>query len=124
MHRTDILKFLLGAVTAAVLAFLIYQLPPVHERLEWRVDLLRAYIGGIIYPADRAPTPIARASMDPRALNSLHAHRPGRPAHPGSGGPAIRSPDRRTPAYPPADRGAHAHPDPASGPGKARAARL
>jgi len=69
MQHKFILKFLAGAVFAGLLAFLLYQIPPIRDRLSWRFELLAAYVGGVIYPADRAPTPqptsLARASSAP-----------------------------------------------------------
>ncbi len=68
MQRTYFLKFMAGALTAAVMAFLVYQVPPVHDRLEWRMELLAAYLGGVIHPADLAPTPLAQDTLDAHSL--------------------------------------------------------
>jgi hypothetical protein len=68
MQRFTFFKFMLGALTAVVLAYLIYLVPPVHDRLEWRMDFLMAYIGGIIHPANQIPLPVAVVSLDPHSL--------------------------------------------------------
>ncbi|HVN53940.1 MAG TPA: C39 family peptidase [Anaerolineaceae bacterium] len=90
----------MGAFTAALLAFVVYQIPPVHGRLAWRVDLVRAYIGGMIYPADRAPTPIARASMDPRALTLYTPPAPATRPTPAADSPSDPSTAAPQPALP------------------------
>lgn len=38
--------------------WLLYQAPPLRERLSWRIELARAYIGGVIHPAGAVPTPL------------------------------------------------------------------
>ena len=45
-------------IPGLLLAFLIYQVPAVHERLSWRVELAQTYLRGIIYPAGAVPTPL------------------------------------------------------------------
>jgi len=40
-----------------LLAVLLYQIPAVHQRAAWRLDLATTYLRGVIYPADAAPTP-------------------------------------------------------------------
>jgi len=67
MHRTFIVKFLLGALTAAGLALLVYQIPPVHDTFSWRLELAATYLRGIVYPADRMPMPLASAGVSPGA---------------------------------------------------------
>lgn len=57
MHRSTLLKFAAGAVCAAAILYLVYQLPPVHSRLSWRMQLLQAYAIGLIHRADVQPTP-------------------------------------------------------------------
>jgi hypothetical protein len=56
MQRSFIVKFLLGAGSAILVIFLIYQLPPVHERLFWRVDFALTYLRGVISPPGALPT--------------------------------------------------------------------
>ncbi|MGH2606364.1 MAG: C39 family peptidase [Anaerolineales bacterium] len=53
--------FSLGAVLTALGLFLIYQLPPVKYRVEWRLDALNGIVRGWIRPAETLPTPIGMA---------------------------------------------------------------
>ncbi len=55
-------KIVLTLVGLALLAALVYQIPPVKERLYWRVELAVAYLRGVIYPARAVPTPGPSAS--------------------------------------------------------------
>lgn len=41
-----------------ILAVLAYQLPPIHRRLAWRMDLAITYLRGIVYPVGPVPTPL------------------------------------------------------------------
>lgn len=43
-------------VVLALLAVLIYQLPPVKQRLSWRLDFAMAYIRGVLNPVEALPT--------------------------------------------------------------------
>ena len=47
-----------------VLAFAVYRLPWVNQRLSWRLDFARAYMRGVISPIEAVPTPVALASSD------------------------------------------------------------
>ncbi|RMF44052.1 MAG: hypothetical protein D6755_09685, partial [Anaerolineae bacterium] len=38
-------------------AFLLYRWKPVNRRVAWRMDLVRTYLRGVLYPADTMPTP-------------------------------------------------------------------
>lgn len=53
--------FSLGAVLTALGLFLIYQLPPVKYRVEWRLDALNGIVRGWIRPAESLPTPSGMA---------------------------------------------------------------
>ncbi len=51
-----------------ILAVLAYQLPPIHRRLAWRMDLAMTYLRGIVYPVGPVPTPlkpIDQPTVDP-----------------------------------------------------------
>ena len=50
--------FLLGALLAAAVLWLVYQLPPVRDHLEWRFDAAGGVLRGWLRPADRLPTPV------------------------------------------------------------------
>lgn len=49
--------FLVGAGTTFALLLALYHLPPVKDRLEWRVDKAEGIVRGWIYPGDTLPTP-------------------------------------------------------------------
>ena len=55
----------LALPAALVLAWLLYQLPPIHDRLFWRVELARTYLRGVIHPAGAVPTPLPQPSATP-----------------------------------------------------------
>ncbi len=42
-----------------LLVLLFYQLPPVKQRLGWRIDFFFTYVRGVINPAQPLPTPLA-----------------------------------------------------------------
>ena len=44
-------------------AFLIYLLPPVRARVDWRLDLARTYLRGVFNPAGPLPTPEDRPTQ-------------------------------------------------------------
>jgi tetratricopeptide (TPR) repeat protein len=58
---------LLALPVLLVFGWLVYQIPAVQARLSWRVELARAYIGGVIHPAGPVPTPLPTQTA--RALN-------------------------------------------------------
>ncbi len=89
MQRGSIVKFLLGAASALLVLFLVYQLPPVHQRLSWRVDFALTYLRGVISPAGALPTarplptspatataPVAPAPTTPPAATPLPSEPP------------------------------------------------
>jgi hypothetical protein len=45
-------------IIGVLLAILLYQLPPVNQRLSWRVDFALTYLRGVIHPAGPLPTPL------------------------------------------------------------------
>ncbi len=49
---------LLLLAVLALLAVLIYQLPPVKERLGWRIDFALTYIRGVLNPVEALPTAV------------------------------------------------------------------
>ncbi len=52
---------ILGSILLA--AFLIYLLPPVRTRVDWRLDLARTYLRGVFNPAGPLPTPEDRPTQ-------------------------------------------------------------
>ncbi len=57
-------QLLIGGAALLLAAVLLSRWEPVHRRLAWRVDLARAYIGGVIHPADAMPTPLPVPSTE------------------------------------------------------------
>jgi tetratricopeptide (TPR) repeat protein len=49
--------FALGALAASLGAWLVYQVPPVKERLEWRLDAAGGIVRGWLRPGDTLPAP-------------------------------------------------------------------
>ena len=66
ISRTTILGIL---VALPVLSILLYQLPPVKQRLGWRLDFARAYLRGVVRPVGEVPTalpqPVMRVTSNP-----------------------------------------------------------
>ncbi len=63
-----ILTGCLGLIGVLLVGFLVYQLPPVNERLAWRVEYAGIYLRGIINPVQ--PLPTAAAVDVPSAIPS------------------------------------------------------
>jgi tetratricopeptide (TPR) repeat protein len=56
-------RFVLGAVAAALVMALIYQLPFVKFQLEWRIDRAAGIVRGWLNPGDTLPTPAGQPQM-------------------------------------------------------------
>jgi tetratricopeptide (TPR) repeat protein len=56
MRQFFLLYFLLSLVLIALIAALVYRLPPVNSRLSWRVDFALTYLRGMVSPAGPLPT--------------------------------------------------------------------
>src|SRR5688500_14197285 len=52
MHRRYLIFSILGVVGLCLLAVLAYNLPPIHDRLAWRVDNLRVQINRALNPPE------------------------------------------------------------------------
>jgi tetratricopeptide (TPR) repeat protein len=59
MRHFTVTKLLLLLAGLVVSALLLYQLPPVNQRLSWRIDFLQTYLRGVFRPAQAVPTPLA-----------------------------------------------------------------
>jgi len=62
-----------GILAALVLAgVLVYQLPPVKQRLDWRLDFALAYLRGVVRPVGEVPTalpqPAVHVTTNPTSL--------------------------------------------------------
>ncbi|MCU0485580.1 MAG: C39 family peptidase [Anaerolineales bacterium] len=61
MRRKNTFKYLLIALPIlAMLGWALYQLPPVQQRLRWRIDVALTYLRGAINPVSNMPTPLAQ----------------------------------------------------------------
>lgn len=69
--------FLFGAGLAVGLLALLYQLPPVKDRLEWRLDAAAGVVAGWLHPGEILPTPAGAslAIVTPTAI-PIHAETP------------------------------------------------
>lgn len=70
MTRPRLQWFGAGVVAAAGLLWLLYQIPPVKFRLEWRLDAFSGIVRGWLHPGDTLPTPVSVAGgqLQPLAL--------------------------------------------------------
>jgi tetratricopeptide (TPR) repeat protein len=69
-----------------LLGWVVYQIPTVHQRLSWRVDLAQTYLRGVIHPAGPIPTPLAQITQTPGITQTPTAtptHLPPTPTVPG-----------------------------------------
>ena len=51
------------ALALVLFAGLAYQLPPVHQRLSWRVDFALTYLRGVVRPARPVPTSLPQPAL-------------------------------------------------------------
>lgn len=71
--------FSFGAALALLLAFALYQVPPVRYRLEWRLDKAEGIVRGWLYPGDTLPTPVGSHQMPvPPTARPTHTATPTR----------------------------------------------
>jgi len=61
--RTRLWIIPLVIVSIAILATLIYFIPPVNQRLSWRVDFALTYVRSLIDPAGELPTPLPQPGV-------------------------------------------------------------
>ena len=52
-----VIKGLIGLAGALLICYIVYLLPPVNERLGWRVEYAGIYLKGMINPVAPMPTP-------------------------------------------------------------------
>lgn len=75
MHKNPFIATLLTLAGIALATVLIYNLPAVHERFAWRVDLVSTYIRMSLNPVGAMPTPIDQPS-DPASLTPVSSPTP------------------------------------------------
>jgi len=68
--RSRLLWFILGATIAGLGSWIIYQLPPIRNQLEWRLDAASGIIRGWLYPGDMLPTPVNVAISELKPLST------------------------------------------------------
>lgn len=69
-RKEKIVAFLLGVfVGLALLAFVLYQVPAVQDRISWRVDFAMAFVRGIFDPVRPMPTPVMATAIAAEGLS-------------------------------------------------------
>lgn len=63
-----VLWFAVGALAAAALLLLAYQIPTVKFKLEWRLDAFSGIVRGMLRPAETLPTPASSSVVSLRPL--------------------------------------------------------
>lgn len=58
MFRPNLPQLVLSAIGLLIISFLAYQLPPINNRLSWRVDFALTYLRGVVNPVEAVPTPL------------------------------------------------------------------
>jgi len=56
MFRNRNIQFTAGALCAVLVITLLYFLPPIHDRLSWRVDFATSFLRGALRPVSAIPT--------------------------------------------------------------------
>ncbi|MFN2233661.1 MAG: C39 family peptidase [Anaerolineales bacterium] len=59
MLKSSFSKIIIALFGLALLALLLYQVPAVHNRLSWRLDIAQTYLRGVANPVEAIPTPKA-----------------------------------------------------------------
>lgn len=63
MSRSTLVRITYFVFALPVLALLLYQLPPVKTRLDWRVDVALTYLRNVVDPAGEMPTPLPQPAL-------------------------------------------------------------
>lgn len=56
MRKFSLAKIALALLALVIFAALLYKLPPIEQRLSWRLDFALAYLRGIVKPVGELPT--------------------------------------------------------------------
>ena len=81
-NARTIILVLVGLV---LLAALLYQIPPVKQRLSWRIDFALAYLRGVVNPVEPVPTPLPQPQVVVESLptdSAVRLHTPTRSPDP------------------------------------------
>ena len=89
--RRQVPWFLLGAALSAAALFLLYQIPAVKNRLEWRLDAASGIVRGWLRPGNTLPMPAGAAPQ----LRPTSAATPARAATPATAATPTASPTPR-----------------------------
>lgn len=63
MPRSTLARISLLVLALPVLAVLLYQLPPLKTRLDWRVEVALTYLRNVMDPAGEMPTPLPQPAL-------------------------------------------------------------
>jgi tetratricopeptide (TPR) repeat protein len=64
MRKLSASKILLAVMGLLLVSVFLYQLPPIKQRLDWRLDFFWTYVRGIVNPADQMPTPLVQTTQN------------------------------------------------------------
>ena len=57
---------LISLVILALTGLLLYQIPSIHRRASWRLDMAMTYIRMVLNPVKDLPTPVRQDAVDNR----------------------------------------------------------
>ena len=95
MSKLTLVKFGLIIIVLLVVGVLLYQVPAINSRLNWRVDVAITYIRNVINPVGQMPTPLPQPAAAVTPFPSrTPTNRPAEQAHitPSPGPTATRTP--------------------------------
>lgn len=73
MRKLTWIHIWIALVGLILIGVLIYQLPPVHDRLSWRLDFALTYVRGLINPIGAPPTPLPPPQVEVASLPTVTA---------------------------------------------------
>jgi len=79
MKKTSLTRFVFGLFGLFLLGGILYQLPPIHERLAWRIDEVKVLVKGFLSPPEKvafAPAQQQIEAIVSATLNSLNTVTP------------------------------------------------
>lgn len=68
MFKSALSKIIAALLSLIVVAALLYRIPPIQERLAWRIDVAFTYLRGIVSPAGGLPTALPATGLPPPAV--------------------------------------------------------
>ncbi|MFZ5810263.1 MAG: C39 family peptidase [Chloroflexota bacterium] len=97
MRNSSLARFALGVFGALIFIGLVYQIPPVHDRLSWRIEELTIVVKGYLSPPEKIA--FAPAEQQIEAIVSATLQALATPTPTPTASPTLSTPD--TPAPPP-----------------------